>query len=166
MSTAIVRGTMAVVVCFFIEIFPYVTITNFEFNDLVVTHQVDSTATVTPKVQIVTAGQPAVFNCSVSAGSNPPIVQWSWIGTTQSAAGTQLYISTSGLSIGLDSRYFVDTSTPGMYNLIINVTRINDSGSYICQDNVFVQSTPQQTGQLLVLGNYYLGLLLHILFVY
>ena len=131
-----------------------------------ITNYVDGTATVTSKVQIVSAGQPAVFNCSVSDGSNPPTVKWSWIGTTQSSTVTQLYISTSGLSSGLDSRYFVDTSTPGMYNLIINVTRINDSGSYICQDNVFVQSTPQQTGQLLVLGNYYLGLLLHILFVY
>jgi len=112
----------------------------------VITYQADGTSVVSPTFQLVIAGQPAVFNCSISGSSVTPVV-WTYQITGQLNKLLQLVSGRDGYTID-------NTTTPGQSNLIINLTQPSNSGSYICKDDAFSEATSEQNGRLLVLGEY------------
>jgi len=112
----------------------------------VLTYQADGTSVVLPTFQLVMAGQPGLFNCSVS-GISVTTVQWSYPITGQSNKLRTLVSGRDGYTVD-------NTTTAGQYNLIINSTQPSNSGSYICKDDPYSVAIPEQIGQILVLGEY------------
>ena len=104
-----------------------------------------------PSNVAVTTNNAATFTCVTDSTSSATVlIVWYYIGPGTTAL-LSAFAPACNVNDAYKSIYQTENPAAGVCNLIINSTQLENTGSYVCQDQ---QTTKFSTAELVVLGKY------------